>query len=103
MALRHRFRRLKRGLFCNLALRFPKCAALPPTSTPLSLRRFDFADAQETSVRELMLFLPGIGDMLEDFEFHGFIADVRERKIAADLLVPGMHFGDYLRPPLIAR
>jgi hypothetical protein len=79
MALRHRLRRLKRGLSCSLALRFPKCAALLPTRKPLSVRRFDFADTQEQSARELMIFLPGIGDVLDDFELNGFIARVRER------------------------
>jgi pimeloyl-ACP methyl ester carboxylesterase len=103
MALRHRLRRLKRGLSCSLALRFPKCAVLLPTGKPLSVRRFDFADTQEQSARKLMIFLPGIGDVLDDFELNGFIARVRERKIAADLLVADTHFGYYVRQTMIER
>ena len=56
--------RLKRKLFCCLALRYPRCVALLPASVPLAVCLHSGVDRPN----ELMVFLPGIGDVLEDYQ-----------------------------------
>ena len=55
------------------------------------------------SANRLIIFLPGIGDVLEDYEVYGFIDAVRERGISADMTVADMHFGYYLRRTALDR
>ena len=50
-----------------------------------------------------MIFLPGLGDILEDYEFYGFIEAVRQSGLSADMLVADLHFGYYLRRTVIER
>jgi len=99
MALKRRLQRLQRGLCSGLARRFPPCVALLPATTPVCVRHFDCGQR----ARELIVFLPGIDDVVDDFEFNGFIAEVRKRDVAADLLVTDLHFGYYLRLTAIER
>jgi pimeloyl-ACP methyl ester carboxylesterase len=42
-----------------------------------------------------MIFLPGIEDLAEDFEFHGFIDAMRERDEAVDAVALDAHYGYY--------
>lgn len=99
MAMKRGLQRLRRGLCSGLARRFPRWVALLPATTPLCVRRFDCPN----DAGELIVFLPGIDDVLDDFEFNGFVAEVRKREIAADLLVADLHFGYYLRRTAIER
>ena len=50
-----------------------------------------------------MVFLPGIGDVLEDYEFHGFVEAVRQNGVPADMIVADMHFGYYVRQTAVER
>jgi pimeloyl-ACP methyl ester carboxylesterase len=53
--------------------------------------------------RRLIIFLPGLGDILEDYEFYGFIEAVRQSGVPADMLAADLHFGYYLRRTAIER
>jgi S-formylglutathione hydrolase FrmB len=45
----------------------------------------------------LLVFLPGLGDVVDDYEIYGFIDAVRGRGIIADMAVADMHLGYYLK------
>jgi pimeloyl-ACP methyl ester carboxylesterase len=51
----------------------------------------------------LLVFLPGIGDMAEDYEQHGFIDTVRKQDSDIDMIVADLHFGYYLRRSIVER
>jgi pimeloyl-ACP methyl ester carboxylesterase len=42
-----------------------------------------------------MVLLPGIGDMMDDYEFHGFIEAVRRSNLPVDLVAVDAHYGYY--------
>ena len=95
---RHRLRRLKRSLLCGLVRRYPRLDALLPAVAPVNVRRVCFEGHPE-----LIVFLPGIGDVLEDFELNGFADAVRESSTPADLVVADVHFGYYARASVLER
>lgn len=96
----YRLRRLKRQLTCLLARRFNSCAWLIPAATPL--RSIDFQSDDNGSGR-LLIFLPGIGDLPEDFQRNGFIDAIRRSKISMDIMVADLHFGYYLTRTAVER
>lgn len=51
----------------------------------------------------LLVFLPGIGDMAEDYEQHGFIDTVRKQNSDIDMIGADLHFGYYLRRSIVER
>jgi len=76
----HRLRRLKRAMLCGLVRGYPSLQSLLPTATPLDVRRFCSGNHAE-----LMVFLPGIGDLTDDFELNGFIAALRDSARPAEI------------------
>ncbi len=95
----HALRRARRGLIASLARRCSILGAFLPASLPLRCRDYRCEDP----ATELIVFLPGIDDVLEDYESHGFIQAVRRRKPGADIVVADLHFGYYLRQTAIER
>src|SRR5919198_1707907 len=87
-------RRLQRSIICKLALRSRACSRLLRAATPIRLQTYHCAPSPAS---RLMVFLPGIGDVLEDYEFHGFVEAVRQNGVPADMIVADMHFGYYVR------
>src|SRR4051794_12524267 len=87
-----RLKRFRRSLGCALALRSRWCASLLSAPVPVRSRsyRLDRGPAER-----LIVFLPGLGDMLEDYEFYGFISAARAHGVTADMIVADMHFGYY--------
>ncbi|TMA93738.1 MAG: hypothetical protein E6J74_17130 [Deltaproteobacteria bacterium] len=53
--------------------------------------------------RELLIFLPGIGDVLEDYESRGFIDAAHKSGVALDITVADMHFGYYVTRTAVER
>ncbi len=94
----HRLRRLKRAALCGLVRRYPALQPLLPAVAPLNVQRF--GDARHS---ELMVFLPGIGDVLEDFERNGFVQALRDSARPADMVVADVHFGYYVRRSVLER
>jgi pimeloyl-ACP methyl ester carboxylesterase len=100
--IRHGFRKFKRSAFCLFARKFPKQGAmLLPATVPLVTHRYK---SMGTEFRgEAMVFLPGLGDFPEDYEFQGFIEAVRQSRPAVDMIVVDMHFGYYLTRVVLER
>ena len=69
----HRFKRARRNLLSALALRFPRAIAFLPAIAPLAVREYK---AAPRATDELFIFLPGISDVLDDYETGGFIEAV---------------------------
>jgi pimeloyl-ACP methyl ester carboxylesterase len=90
-SIAHRLRRLKRNLLCRLARAAPPFTRLLPATLPLAT--VDYRCGRPTSA--LVVFLPGITDIAEDFEHQGFIHAMRERDIAADAVALDAHYGYY--------
>src|SRR6266550_1965963 len=96
----HLLRRLRRNLLSAFVLRFPRGIVFLPAPAPLDVREYKSADQQ---TEELIIFLPGVGDVLEDYETNGFIEAVLKSGAPADMIVVDAHFGYYLRRIVIER
>ena len=93
-------RKLRRNLVSTFALHFLRAIAFLPAHAPLDVREYKSADKPS---EELFIFLPGIGDVLEDYETNGFIEAVLQSGAPADMIVVDAHFGYYLRQIVIER
>ena len=89
----YRLRRFKRRLTCLVTRHFQKCAWLVPAERPIHSIHFP---SKENGRGNLLVFLPGIGDLPEDYERNGFIEAVRRREVSIDMIVADLHFGYYL-------
>ena len=101
-ALAKRFyylRRLKRHLISSLARRWRIFSALLQAHAPVRLKHYRSDDP----ARELLIFLPGIGDVLEDYESRGFIDAAHKSGVALDITVADMHFGYYVTRTAVER
>ena len=78
----HRLKRARRNLLSALALRFPRAIAFLPAIAPLAVREYK---AAPRATDELFIFLPGISDVLEDYETAGFIEAVLRSGAPADI------------------
>jgi pimeloyl-ACP methyl ester carboxylesterase len=96
----HLLRRLRRNLLSVFALRFPPGIAFLYAPAPLDAREYKSPDKP---TEELIIFLPGIGDVLEDYETNGFIEAVLKSAAPADIIVVDAHFGYYARRTVIER
>lgn len=90
---KYRTKRLKRGMLAKLALASPRFEPLLATPAPLASMEF----RHQQGGKDLMIFLPGIGDLAEDFERQGFIDDMWEHGMTADALALDAHYGYYAR------
>jgi pimeloyl-ACP methyl ester carboxylesterase len=91
ITLSYRLKRLNRSILARLSLLAPQLGVLGATPNPVL--RLEYPAQQKN--RTLLVFLPGIGDLAEDFERHGFIEDLRRHRIAADAVAIDLHFGYY--------
>jgi len=79
------------------ALSTAGCAVLRAPSVPMTYL-FDplpAAAPDHPAARCLLVLLPGTGDSIVDLVDRGMLAMVRERRIAADVLIADAHFGYY--------
>jgi pimeloyl-ACP methyl ester carboxylesterase len=95
----YRLRRFKRQLSCSVARRFEIFAPLISTRVPVHLKHYECGKPSN----ELLVFLPGIGDLMEDYELNGFIEAGRRTETAIDMIVADMHFGYYLARTVVER
>ena len=65
-----------------------------PATAPLAVQRFDCGEERAS---ELMIFLPGVGDVLEDFERNRFMEAVWASGRPANIIVADLHAGYYFR------
>ena len=96
----YRLRRLRRALLFGLVRRYSAFKRIFPAITPLAVQHFDCG---EEPASELMIFLPGVGDVLEDFERNRFMAAVCASKRPADMVVVDVHAGYYLHANVLER
>ncbi|HEY0846519.1 MAG TPA: alpha/beta fold hydrolase [Noviherbaspirillum sp.] len=89
--LSYRLRKLQRGVLAKVVMLSPRLA--PVLKTETTLARLDFPADLPSS--DLLVFLPGIGDLAEDFVRSGFIADLRRHGISADAVAIDAHYGYY--------
>lgn len=98
--LPYRLRRLGRAALCGLGRHYPVFRKLVTAPAPLRVERFACGP---TPARELMVLLPGIGDVLEDFEFNRFVADVQACASPADIVAVDLHAGYYFQSCVLER
>ncbi len=89
--LDYRLKRLKRGSFAKLMLLSRRVGQLLHSSVPLAKLEY----RGKTQNKNLMIFLPGIDDVAEDFERRGFINALQEQNIAIDAVAVDAHVGYY--------
>lgn len=95
----YRIRRLKRSMLARLALFSPLFGPLLPVPTPIVKMEYRSVTQSNT----LIIFLPGISDLAEDFEQRGVIDDMWRRGIAADAIAVDAHFGYYASEVVVER
>jgi pimeloyl-ACP methyl ester carboxylesterase len=93
--------RVRRALLSKLALRFPWMVRFLPTSIPVLTQRH--ACREDAPARSLIVFLPGIGDTVDDYERHGFIDAIKRTGWPADLAVVDAHYGYYANRTILDR
>lgn len=95
----YRIRRLKRSMLAKLALFSPLFGPLLPAATPLV--KLEYRSVTQSNA--LIIFLPGLGDLAEDFERRGVIDDMLRYGIAADAIAVDAHFGYYASEVVVER
>ena len=95
----YRFRKIKRGAVARLAILTRRFDPLLKTEAPLI--RLEYRC--HTKTKNLLIFLPGIGDVAEDFERSGFIEDMQRHRVAADAVAVDAHYGYYASRAIHAR
>ncbi|HJV88575.1 MAG TPA: alpha/beta hydrolase [Noviherbaspirillum sp.] len=89
--LGYRLRRLKRSLLAKTALLTSRASSLLGNTSTLAKMEY----LGHEPGRRLVIFLPGIDDLAEDFERRGFIDDMRRHGIMADAIAIDAHYGYY--------
>jgi pimeloyl-ACP methyl ester carboxylesterase len=93
------FKRLRRAIACRIALHSPRGLILLQCATPLASLEYPGRRPQE----RLIIFLPGIGDLAEDFAARGFIDSIAQSGLPADAVAVDAHYGYYARRSVIDR
>jgi hypothetical protein len=75
----------------------PGCAALRPTREPVDTIWDRLPTPQAPSEKILIVFLPGAGDTAQEIVNEGFVQQVRQRGLVADVVVVDLHLGYYTR------
>lgn len=97
--IRYRLRKLKRGALARLVLFSARFDPLLKTAAPLV--RMEYRGSAQS--RSLIIFLPGLGDVAEDFEKRGFIDDMRRHGVMTDAVAVDAHYGYYASRAIHAR
>lgn len=94
-------RRLKRAVLPKLALRWRPFLIFLPDSAPLAVKKHEYR--AHSMQKTLLVFLPGINNIVEDYQTHGFIDMVRDMDLEADMIVVDAHYGYYATRTLVDR
>lgn len=97
--LRERWRRAKRRAASLLWRGVPRCASLFPLRHPLRTVAFRSSAAG----RRLLVLLPGIGDLAEEFSRAGFVDAVRQTAPGTEMVAVDAHLGYYTSRSLVER
>jgi pimeloyl-ACP methyl ester carboxylesterase len=88
------------GLARWLAANWPGAARWLPATAPLAVFPCTLPDAVAS---DLIVFLPGLADAGKDFIGQGFIAALRERRLAVDAIAVDAHYGYYFNRTIVER
>lgn len=92
---------MRRAILAAAVAAFGGCASLLPAPVPMhSVKSRVSPDVQ---ARCLMVLMPGFGDSDTDFDRHGFIAELRARKLSVDTVSANSKVGYYARGMLAER
>jgi pimeloyl-ACP methyl ester carboxylesterase len=97
-----RLHRLTRRVLSTLAVKLHSGFAVG--LRPVQPLRMSFVRRRPSvSARHLVVFLPGIGDLMEDYELNGFLSIARERGLTADMVLVDAHYGYYANRSILER
>lgn len=88
--------RLRRAVFpalCAGLLLLSGCSFLRPATVPLSTVKAQASCSTKTDT--LLVFLPGASSAIDEFVREGFVQEVRERRIAVDIVMADAHIAYY--------
>lgn len=92
-------RRLHRSVASRLARVSSLGLSLLPCATPLVSVPYSGVPGSD----RVVVFLPGIGDVAEDFAARGFIRMIAERDLPGDAIAVDAHYGYYARRSVVDR
>jgi len=72
-------------------------------STNAPLKTLYYKAAENSSQKNMIIFLRGRGGSHEDFASNGFINDIQIRNLPFDMAAPDAHFGYYFGETLVSR
>ncbi len=91
-----------RVLLTSAVLTLAGCSAfLRDTPTPIPTQATQLSPAGPATT--LVVFLPGRGGSMADFDRHGFIAALRDAGVSADTIAVDAHLGYYYKRTVIER
>lgn len=91
-----------RGVVASLVLALASgCLRWFPAPAPM--RSVAWQRSAAAPARCLVVFLPGMGDDAEDFERHGFVADMVRRGLSVDMVAGNATIGYYARGTFLER
>jgi pimeloyl-ACP methyl ester carboxylesterase len=76
------------------------CARWMPAPVPMRAVDYPFSDGH---AKCLIVLLPGMGDSAEMFDKHGFVDEIRRRRLAADIVAANATIGYYSRGIVVDR
>jgi hypothetical protein len=91
-----------RGLLVALTGAFALAGCVGPMAAPVPLRSIEYVNPSGPA-KCLFVFLPGMGDRAEAFEQKGFVAELREHGVSADIRAVDATFGYYMRGTFLDR
>lgn len=97
--LKYRLKRMNRYVLARLALFSPRFSPLLQSSIPLMQMAYQNGAPSKT----LIIFLPGIDDVAEDFARRGFIDEMQRQGVTADAVAIDAHYGYYATRVIHAR
>jgi pimeloyl-ACP methyl ester carboxylesterase len=86
---------------CTLLLLLTGCSFLRPATVPLAIDK-DLASCS-AKADTLLVFLPGAYSTIDEFVREGFVQEVRQRRIAADIVMADAHMAYYNNRTMIER
>ncbi len=95
LTLPMRQRQVLRTVVLVFAMALTGCTLLRPVVAPVPVIVDIMPGDSPPSQRVLLVFLPGAGDTPADLVREGFVEQVRQRGLAADVVVPDLHVRYY--------
>lgn len=96
-----RFSRMVLPAFCAALLFLSGCSFLRPATVPLATDR-DLASCS-AKADTLLVFLPGAYSTIDEFVREGFVQEVRQRRLAADIVMVDAHMAYYNNRTVVDR